>query len=209
MQVLAVASSSCAPGAAPPVSPPRWPLAELAAIKSLAPVMDVAVVPCAEGERNVVVQGRAGTIPRWGHSTAVPGEGPSCGPQRPVPRWLLMLKLAPRRPTCLPKGSDDPWVVASCGTGAAGRLVRMRLAAGLQPYMADGPEVPVRQLGRQETSGSAEASYDLTCRVPAYPSSDHVTVLVGHFARSLQCTYLFRCLSHAGGLPHVRSGAGR
>ena len=41
------------------------------------------------------------------------------------------------------QGSDDPYIVASCGVAPAGRLARIRMAFGLRPYMADGPEVPV------------------------------------------------------------------
>ncbi|GLC65168.1 hypothetical protein PLESTF_000259500 [Pleodorina starrii] len=73
--------------ALPPLPLLHWPVAELAALKSLAPVTDVAVVPDSSG-------------------------------------------------------ADDPWLIASCGRNAAGRLVRARLAAGLVPYMADGPRVP-------------------------------------------------------------------
>ncbi|GFR44421.1 hypothetical protein Agub_g5625 [Astrephomene gubernaculifera] len=80
--------SAAAPSTRPARSPLRWPLAEVAAIKSLGPVMDAVVVPDAEG-------------------------------------------------------CDDPWLVASCGHGPVGRLIRGRMAAGLQPYMEEGPQVPV------------------------------------------------------------------
>ncbi|GIL86679.1 hypothetical protein Vretimale_11488 [Volvox reticuliferus] len=71
----------------PPLPVLHWPVSELAAIKSLAPVTDIAVVPDSSG-------------------------------------------------------ADDPWLIASCGRNAAGRLVRARLAAGLQAYLSDGPKVP-------------------------------------------------------------------
>lgn len=50
-QVLAVpaASPTSASASSAPVAPVVWPLAELAAVKSLAPVMDVAVVPDMSG----------------------------------------------------------------------------------------------------------------------------------------------------------------
>ncbi|KAG2501513.1 hypothetical protein HYH03_000020 [Edaphochlamys debaryana] len=89
-QVLVVPASLTAPSApapAPGGPPLRLPLAEMAAVKSLAPVLDVALVPDAAG-------------------------------------------------------APDPWLVAACGSGSAGRLVRGRLAAGLQPCMSDGPQVP-------------------------------------------------------------------
>lgn len=94
-QVLAVPGGTLQQAATQqPMAAPRWPLAEAAALKSLAPVQDAVVVP---------------------------GSG---------------------------SGSDDPWVVASCGVAPAGRLARMRMAFGLRPYMADGPEVPVSVVGK-------------------------------------------------------------
>eukprot|EP00798_Chlamydomonas_sp_ICE-L_P021570 gene21570-28564_t len=40
------------------------------------------------------------------------------------------------------QGSDDSSVLVCSGTSPCGRLARARLAAGLQPYVADGPELP-------------------------------------------------------------------
>ena len=60
-----------------------------------------------------------------------------------VPKCLCACCSHTLLPPIACAGADDVSVLACCGTAPCGRLASIRQAVALEPYLSDGPEVPV------------------------------------------------------------------
>ena len=100
-----------------------WRLSDPALIKSLAPVNDAVPFPDPQGAHR-------GMEPMWMELIGLAAYHPSHLHAKALPYLCL-------------SGAEDASVLVCCGTAPSGRLARVRKAVALEPYLSDGPQVPV------------------------------------------------------------------